>query len=140
MEGRKTGGAPYASYEDWYKDMTLLTQNKEVYKARNFVLLRKVFDEYYRELLFVSKLDDPDYKEEKKDFVIEGFEDFKLWEEADVLLLHPTKVERNLEMKKVRREADEEEVWQCSDVTKDFYHGDQKSALALLIRNHDYLE
>eukprot|EP00111_Clytia_hemisphaerica_P003220 TCONS_00009174-protein len=125
-EGNKSS-LLYPSYGDWYKVISAMMGNKEVFKKDKYLFMRKEFNKDYEYLDFVNRKDNSYvYKEESDDFLVE---DLKIaWETATFFLLHTKDFGKHLKFGQKSQNACIE-YCRVVNVSKDFHIGDKRSAI-----------
>eukprot|EP00111_Clytia_hemisphaerica_P008374 TCONS_00024449-protein len=125
--------ALYSSYQEWYKSISGMMENKKVYMTNKYLFVRKEFIGHscFWALSIFSKRNSSQAKEELSDFMLEGFLSRERWQKEKVsfFLLHPNKFAKRLRFDKSAKDSGEDyECWDVGNVTEDFYFG-KRSAI-----------
>ena len=126
------GTSMYSSYQNWYKDITSLIENKVVYIDENFIFMKKEFMDYFDNIRVILKYEYATFWENQNFFVVnmstEEVERQKQ-KKAKFSLLHPSRRECSLTLKSYIIESKAIPRWNLGGITKDFYFGKHKSMI-----------
>ncbi|XP_066936951.1 structural maintenance of chromosomes protein 3 homolog [Clytia hemisphaerica] len=115
----------YPSYGDWYKAISAMMGNKQLFKTDKYLFMRNEFNEYHKYLDFVNRKDNS-YEEDLIDFLVEDLK--TAWENATFFLLHTKDFGKHLKFGRKFQHASFK-YWRFDNVSKDFYFGDKQSAI-----------
>ncbi|XP_066915097.1 repetitive organellar protein-like [Clytia hemisphaerica] len=126
----------FASYQDWYEEISsLLHGEKEIISssASKYVFMKrdcgKCFETLY---LIVHRKGRP--RHNHPDFFYIEDDEKQFWKKTTFMLLHPSQHNKNLKMVESRT-GKQHEQWKVSNVSNDFYHGREKSAIMFMTFN-----
>ena len=136
FEGKPVVMNLFASYQEWYQEISLLLQGeKEIVSSGSsrYVFIKRNFGECPSYLILIAYRKGRNNKKNPRMFYIEDDEK-QFWKKTKIMLLHPLKHTKSLKLNETKAGVDFER-WEIDDVTKDFFHGKNWSAVMFGIFN-----
>uniref|UniRef100_A0A7M5WXA6 Uncharacterized protein n=1 Tax=Clytia hemisphaerica TaxID=252671 RepID=A0A7M5WXA6_9CNID len=141
--------SPFHSYEEWYAEISSLLRDKKqenivLNGETKYVFIKKKFNECHDTLGFVIEKEvsketlklfpNKTQKEKEHEIWVKGLIE-RATHDANFLLLHPNQSDAHMQLRESAKRDLKYDWFFVPEVTDDFYFGDKKSAIVLVILN-----